>query len=64
VLLYVLSYSPALYLVDRTGLGEDAMHAVYASLDWLDEHTPLGPSLDRYLEFWDGLAAAANEPAP
>jgi hypothetical protein len=62
LLLYVLSYGPALYLVDRTGVGEEALFAAYAPLDWLGERTPLGGPLGRYLGFWDGLAAAA-EPA-
>jgi hypothetical protein len=55
--LYMLSAGPAVYLVERTGTGDDAARIVYAPLIWLAENTPLRGPLVWYIDLWEGKAA-------
>jgi hypothetical protein len=53
-LLYVLSIGPATALnVAPGGVCHTVLIAIYAPLDWLDEHTPISGPLRWYVRLWD-----------
>jgi hypothetical protein len=60
--LYTLSAGPAVYLVERTGTGDDAARVVYAPLEWLAENTPLRGLLVWYIDLWEGMAVRKSPP--
>jgi hypothetical protein len=61
-LLYVLSSGPSLYFVVRSGGDVPAVEVVYSPVAWLYGHTPLRGPLERYLNFWERLAAPEEPP--
>lgn len=50
--LYVLSIGPVVAVVEKTGVGEEAAHALYLPVVWLHDHTPLEKPLEKWGELW------------
>jgi hypothetical protein len=53
---YTLSVGPAVYFVERTRTGDDAVRTVYLPLIWLHDNTPFGKALEWYTEPWEKAA--------
>jgi hypothetical protein len=62
--LYILSVGPVVYVIERTGTGDDAARVVYAPLEWLAANTPLRGPLVSYIDLWEGMAVRKTPPAP
>ena len=52
IFLYVLSYGPALYIWQELAWSQRRFDRFYAPIQWLQEHTPLGSSIDWYVSLF------------
>jgi hypothetical protein len=51
--LYVLSFGPAVYAVNKADAGYEIAEAMYAPVLWFDDaSTPAGRLLGAYLDWW------------
>ncbi len=54
--LYALSAGPVSYLTINNTRGREVARLVYKPLAWVHDYTPLKGSIERYVEWWNGLA--------
>ena len=55
-LIYLLSVGPAVIIVVKVPSLRGPIHAVYAPMIWLHDHTSLKKHMDTYLAFWERTA--------
>lgn len=54
--IYILSVGPAIILVVKVPKLREPVHAVYAPMIWLHDHTFLKKTMAPYLSFWETAA--------
>jgi hypothetical protein len=54
--IYILSVGPAILIVVKFPKLRAPIHAVYAPMIWLHDHTDLKKTMDPYLAFWETAA--------
>ena len=55
-IIYVLSVGPAIFIVVKFPKMRAPIHAVYAPMIWLHDHTDLKKIMAPYLAFWESAA--------